>query len=324
MRLVWIAQVALLASACSLEQITLVDAEDVVVAEAYVELGVPEPGSPEIRNRVMVFLHRTVGGATAGSRPVPGARVTVRRTGGDAIRLVEDTLIEACAGTTPVDGTGTCYTVAEAQRGFADALRPGDALTLAVELPEGGRLTASTIVPGDFALTGIAPGVRCKLPAATPMTLTWSPAAGAWAYVSETSISGIRDALAPAGIAVDEDPLYLLGLSVSASDTTIVFPGEFGLFNRAELDQDLARALQKGLPAGVRARITVAAVDRNYVNWVRGGNFNPSGRVRVPSVRGDGTGVFGSVVVRTLDVVVDPAPDGTPWDAPPCPSGDDS
>jgi len=322
MRIAWIAGVALLSSACSLEQITLVDAEDVVVAEAYVELGVPRPGRTDVRNRVTVFLHRTIGGVAVGSRPVPGALVTVRRAGGPEISLVRDTLIETCAATTPVSGTGTCYVAPEAPGGPSDSLRPGDALTLSVELPDDGRLAAATVVPGDFALAGVASGARCKLPAATPMELTWSPAAGAWAYVSETSISGIRDALAPAGIAVDEDPLYLLGLSVSASDTTIVFPGEFGLFNRAELDQDLALALQKGLPAGVRARVTVSAVDRNYVNWVRGGNFNPSGRVRVPSVRGDGTGVFGSAVVRTLDVVVDPAPDGTPWDAPLCPGGD--
>lgn len=42
----------------------------------------------------------------------------------------------------------------------------------------------------------------------------------------------------------------------------------------------------------------MAAGDRNYVNWVRGGNFNPSGQVRVPSIVGDGTGVFASLVSR--------------------------
>jgi hypothetical protein len=51
-------------------------------------------------------------------------------------------------------------------------------------------------------------------------------------------------------------------------------------------------------------RLTVAAVDRNYVNGVRGGSFNPSGRVRVSSVTGDGEGVFGSLVPLTLEVEV--------------------
>jgi len=53
-------------------------------------------------------------------------------------------------------------------------------------------------------------------------------------------------------------------------------------------------ALSRGLPEGVSAEVVIAAADRNYVNWVRGDSFNPSGAVRVASVRGDGTGVFGS------------------------------
>ena len=46
----------------------------------------------------------------------------------------------------------------------------------------------------------------------------------------------------------------------------------------------------------------IAAADRNYVNWVRRGAFNPSGIVRVPSLHGDGTGVFGSVVRKRFTV----------------------
>ena len=100
-----------------------------------------------------------------------------------------------------------------------------------------------------------------------------------------------------------EDPLYLFGLAIAARDTTIVFPGEFGVFSRADLDFEVSTLLQKGLPAGVGATVSVGAVDRNWVNWARGGNFNPSGVVRVPSVRGDGTGVFGAGVIRTFGVL---------------------
>jgi len=52
------------------------------------------------------------------------------------------------------------------------------------------------------------------------------------------------------------------------------------------------------------AAVTIAAADRNYVNWERGGNFNPSGAVRVASIRGGGTGVFGSMVPLTFTVTV--------------------
>jgi hypothetical protein len=116
------------------------------------------------------------------------------------------------------------------------------------------------------------------------------------------------------GIDVTEDPLVLLGLSISREDTTIVFPGEFGVFDRGDLDRDLLAFLQRGLPAGASASVVVTAGDRNYVNWVRGGGFNPSGQVRLPSLSGiGGTGVFGSQVVRRflLEVVDDP-PQGAP------------
>src|SRR5690606_38046307 len=114
----------------------------------------------------------------------------------------------------------------------------------------------------------------------TPFEIHWTSSEGAWAYVNETTITGLADALAPEGIEAD-DPLYLLGLSISGADTTIVFPSEFGVFDRFDLDQDLAVRLQRGLPDGTEAAVSIAAVERNYVNWARGGSFNPSGQVRV-------------------------------------------
>ena len=114
----------------------------------------------------------------------------------------------------------------------------------------------------------------------------------------------------------------LLGLSITANDTTIVFPAEFGVFDRFDLDQDIATALQEGLPAGTVAPVTIAATDRNYVNWARGGNFNPSGQVRVPSIQGDGTGVFGTFVVRGFEAVASATqPAGETLPACPLPGG---
>ncbi|MBD0319449.1 MAG: hypothetical protein ICV87_03885, partial [Gemmatimonadetes bacterium] len=63
-----------------------------------------------------------------------------------------------------------------------------------------------------------------------------------------------------------------------------------------QYDNAALTALQSGFPDGVSVHLVVAAADRNYVNGVRGGSFNPSGPVRVSSVTGDGVGVFGSLV----------------------------
>jgi hypothetical protein len=301
-----------LASAgCELQEITLVDAEDVVIAEVHVQIGEGLFGA----NRVTAFLHRTVGGLGPGYQPVPGARVVIGRQDGGSAEMAA-TALENCVRTTPIDATGSCYWLAPS---VAAGFRPGEALELTITLQGGGVLRSATDVPGDFEVRGVEEGGRCSLPPSTPLTVRWTPSAGAWAYVNETSIFGLRDALAPIEVSAEEDPLHLLGLSISAADTTIVFPGEFGVFHRFELDQAIATTLQKGMPEGTHAPVTIAAADRNYVNWVRGGNFNPSGQVRVPSVRGAGTGVFASTVVRSFEVVVDPDSTGASYGAPACP-----
>ena len=279
---------ALLLWGCTLEEVTLVQAEDVVVAEVYLEL---TPGaSPE--GRLTAFLHRTLEGGTSASRPVPGARVVVTRSDGLSVELAP-TGLEACVVSTPAEGTGSCYWAAPE---LAARLAPGDRLEVRIDLADGGVLLGATTVPGDFTLLTVPDRAFCAVAPGTPVEVVWTRSAGAWAYVNETLIHGLRSALEPLGIPVEKDPLYLLGLSVSAADTTIVFPGEFGVFDRFELDQAVALELQKGLPAGTEASVTITAGERNYVNWVRGGNFNPSGQVRIPSLRGDGTGVFAATV----------------------------
>jgi hypothetical protein len=79
----------------------------------------------------------------------------------------------------------------------------------------------------------------------------------------------------------------------------MMFPTDYGLFDRFDEDKHaVLLAIRDGLPVNVRAEVIVAAADNNYVNWVRGSNFNPSGLVRISSIQGDGTGVFGSLVPR--------------------------
>jgi hypothetical protein len=284
---------------CELEEVALVEARDVVVAEVLLQLSADEGRS----DHLTAFLHRTLAGGTGESRPVSGARVIVRRLDGVEVEMAE-TALETCVVTTPVDGQGTCFW---ATPETAARFRPGDRLEVEVSLGDGGRLVGALTVPGSFDLLLEELGQRCSVEPEVPLELRWTRSVGASVYVNETLIYGVRDALAGQGIEVDEDPLYLLGLSASAQDTTIVFPGEFGVFNRFELDQGLALALQRGLPEGTEADVSIAAAEDNYVNWVRGGNFNPSGQVRIPSLRGDGTGLFGAVVVRRVHIVADPS-----------------
>ncbi len=286
-------------SGCELEEITLVEAEDVVVAEVYVQVS----ATPSGENRVTAWLHRTLDADPQSARAVSGAQVLVTDARGFSLELAE-VPERQCVWVTPADGTGTCYSTTTA---FAGWIQPGDALEVEIALPGGGLLRGSSTVPGDFDLITPAGGSAYEMEPLSPLEVRWTGSAGARAYVSETLVSGLREALAPRGIAVEDDPLYLLGLSVSSSDTTIVFPGEFGVFERFSLDQALALALQEGLPEKTEARVTITAADRNYVNWLRGGNFNPSGPVKIPSLRGDGTGVFGTSVSRSFTVSVRPA-----------------
>ena len=281
----------LVASGCELEEVTLVDAEDVVVAEVYLNVG-----QTQSENEIRAFLHRTVGTSESVDDLI-AAQVIVSRPGGGRRYVLQNAQVDDCVDSAPSLDPGACFILDDTA---TVDLGPGDVFELEVTLVDGSSIVGATRVPGDFALDAI-PG-SCRLPPDNIMTIEWSQSEGAWAYLNETSIRGLPAALEPEWIDVDEDPLYLLGLSISDTDTTITFPSEFGVFNRAELDQDLALRLQQGLPDGTSAEISITAVDRNFLNWARGGNFNPSGQVRVPSLSGAGTGVFGATIGRTFQL----------------------
>lgn len=294
---------ATLLTGCELQEVTVVEVADGVVVEAYAVVKLPARGTgAEEQESLRAFLSRTVGAADDLS--VPGALVEVGRDDGTIFELAEAPL-ENCVRQAAAARPGTCYDAGDA----ASVLAPGDALSLRVELPDGRILEGETQLPGHFTVEG-AP-LECRLPGDTPYEIRWSRSEGAQAYVNETRIQNLDIALAEEGIEAPAN-LYLLGLSISDTDTTIVFPGEFGVFQRFDLDQALAVRLQSGLPSGAQAVVGISAADRNYVNWARGGNFNPSGQVRVPSVRGDGTGMFGSIVTRRFFVVAGDADPSTP------------
>jgi hypothetical protein len=307
---------------CELQEITLAEPPvDVVVVEGLVQLGIPGGfGGGFSIDRVTVLLHRTVQGGEGRNEPVPGALVQVTGPDGTQYRLRELLDPSRCVSSTPLEGTGTCYQVFDEILTGRSPIQPGDALDLEVITLAGEVMRSSSVVPGEFDFRGPANEEACVIPSDAPFPMTWSEAPGAWAYIAETQIYGLRAALEPRGIEVEVDPLFLLGLAVSAADTTISFPSEFGLFDRFDLDREVAVVLQQGLPPSTRAEVTLTAVDRNYVNWIRGGNFNPSGTVRIPSVTGDGTGYFGTSVTRWLEFLVDPAPQGGTYQARRCPT----
>ena len=269
------------------------------MAEVYVNVAA-DPQDNEIR----AFLHRTVG-TRESVADLFDARITVRRSDGLSF-LVPGAAVEDCVETAPLLEPGACFLIDDST---TTVLSPGDVFEIEIVLADGGLISGATQVPGRFDL---AYPETCRLPPDVLMDVRWSRSDRAWAYLNETSIRDLPAALEPEGIQVEDDPLYLLGLSVSDSDTSIVFPSQFGVFNRLDLDQDVAVRLQRGLPAGSRAQLSITAVDGNYVNWARGGNFNPSGQVRISSLRGAGIGVFGATYGHSFQVLsrTTPLPSG--------------
>jgi hypothetical protein len=292
----WAALIAcLLAAGCELTEVVTAPAEDVLVVEAVLRAG---------ESRQVVLLHRALDGDVV--RGEPAARVTLRPVGGEAVVLAEAPQ-QRCLERTQVPDAdsirveATCYSSASGQL----PVRPGETYELQVETLDGRRLRGRTQVPGDFRLLSPALDASrtCTLPPGSNLPVVWSRSAGTWSYIATLEVSGLDRALAGQGINAPEW-LELTGLAISERDTTILLPAQFGIFERTDFDQSLLRLLQLGFPAGAHAELTVAAADRNFVNSVRGGGFNPSGNVRVSSVFGDGVGVFGSLVVRRAGIQV--------------------
>jgi Domain of unknown function (DUF4249) len=299
-----------LLAACTIADVTVPPSEDRLVVEAVLRTDF---------ERQAILLHRSV--RDAGSWAEPGAEVFVTTETGRQIPFDETpggcyTVDPLYAQYDTLAVSGTCYVSREADGHWVE---PGSTYDLTVRTDRGEEARARTTVPGSFDLVGIQTAWNdaqitpaCWLPANTSLELAWTPSAGAWGYLAPLTIFGLSGALPPD---LDPpDPMELLGLSITARDTTLVLPGEFGVFERFEYDQDLLVALQAGLPDGTSARVVVAAADRNYINGVRGGTFNPSGQVRISSIAGDGVGVFGSLTARSFAVDVG----GPPGSVIPC------
>ena len=285
--------------ACELIEETTEILDSVVVAEVYVHAGKPEPG----HTLVFAFLHGTLHGEAL--RPVSGAAVTITDASGRALRLSETDTSECVVESARV--IGSCYHAGDPE---AVEFEPGSTLFLDITLADGGKLTSQATLPGDFEV--LAPsGSPCRLAPSTPLQTAWTKSAGARAYVNETLVYGMGEAL-EINRYLDGEPVEMVGVSATEADTAALFPDEYGTFSRFDLEPIVARALVGGLPDGTQASVAVVAIDRNYVNWARGGDFNPSGEVRRPSITGDGTGVFGASVTKYFQLEVSGATQGLP------------
>lgn len=271
--------------------------EDVLIVEAVLRAGEP---------RQRILLHRSIEGGVV--RGETGASVTVT----DASRTItfaETDLSQCLLAVTDsillANATieASCY-LSPAEAGYF--VTPGDEYELRIETTRGEVARGRTQVPGDFtfrnpavALHPVERFAECAL-ATVPFELIWGRSEGAWAYLIGLHQADWGAELKAQGFDVP-DPLDLVGVAVSAADTTLSFPAHLAAFGLGDIDQRVLLALGSGLPRGDSTALVVLAADRNYVNAVRGARrFNPSGDVRVSSIVGDGFGVFGSVVPVTI------------------------
>ncbi len=301
---------------CELTEVGLVDPEDVIIAEAHVVLTLRpgRPGNPAggVEMTMPTLLHRTYGGGPDG---VPGAVVRIAGASGRVVQLVEgqdEDCLVARPGFLFADyyRRGTCYGAPAGTVPF----EPGEQVSLEVRASGGQVLTATSRIPGAFALVEpLGAGAACRVEPDANHVFGWTTPQDVWTYVTETEVAGLRAPLAERGIE-SPDTLYMLGLAIGREENHVVFPRQLGVLELLgdDSDADVLVALQGGLPDGTRATFSVSAVDQNWANWARGGDFNPSGLVRISSVFGDGAGVFGTAVQLRADVVASPAGDGQP------------
>lgn len=237
---------------------------------------------------------------------VPGAAVRITGASGRSLPLVEEedplgactVLPEDLYGEDePLGMVGSCHTATAPSAVFA----PGEALTLAVTTPDGAVLEGASRMPDAFVPRGLSVEEgRCRVEPGTGYRFAWAPVVGAWAHVGEAEITGLS-----ASLWSSSDPLYLpvtmLGRGRDVTD--MVFPRDFLLELLSDVDNvELHRTLDAGLPGGARAEVTIAALDRNWANWIREGRLNINGETVIPSVFGNGTGMFGTAVRWKVEV----------------------
>lgn len=280
------------AAGCDIAGVEVLPAPDVVVAAVSVVL-TADPAEPSRNSmQIVALVSRHVGEVP---HEVPGASITVTGESGDALELFEEAYpLKDCTALVIEERfgpIGSCYRAADSPARFL----PGEMLSLTVTTVDGLVLRGTSRMPGTFTpLNLTSMGGRCRMDPDTSHRFSWLPVDGAWAHAAEAEIGGLNPDLWPS-----DEPLYLHATVLGRGQdvTGMTFPRDFLLELLADVDHvSLHRKLQTGLPGGARADIVVAAVDRNWANWIREGRANIGGVTVIPSVFGDGTGMFGTAV----------------------------
>ena len=302
-----LAAITLSVAGCDLTVVEILPPLNLVTARATVVITADPADPSRMETRMLAQLTR---GSDVFDNLVPGASVRITGESGRSMELVEEVdPRSACATPLPKEiadrhgaearlHIGSCYTAMASSAYFA----PGEELSLMITMADGGILQGTTRIPGAFAPSALSvDGGRCRMEPDTNHRFAWRPAEGAWAYIGEAEITGLSPELWPWDGALHV-PVTLIG-----EQSGMLFPRDF-LFEVIGMDEgSLYRTLHGGLPAGAAADIAIGAVDRNWTNWVRLGRIIPQGEVRVPSVFGDGTGMFGTAVRWKVSVESRPA-----------------
>lgn len=276
--------------ACDLTEVTITELEPNVVVEAYAHIQSGGGGT------IFALLHGSVG--IPGQDPDgPEAVVRVLAENGTEVLLTEAADEECVYGDDPTDPADPrrCY-AATVTPAF---VQPSDRLVLQVDVVGGGRIEGGTQVPAEFELIDPNGGGACTV-ATGALDFIWTQSEGTWYYVTSMELSGIAPDLVSLGTEDPADTAIVSAIAVSQSDTVVTFPDDFFLDVYSDdlgYTTELRAVVDEGIQPHWVASAYVTAIDRNYTNWVRGGGFHPSGTIRIPSLRGAGTGVFGSSVV---------------------------
>lgn len=288
---------------CDVTDVPAGSGEKMLVVSATVVLTVDPAEPSRIGTRAVALISEAYQQVLT---EVPGAAVRVTGASGRSLSLVvEEDAFGTCTVLDrelhTVDGRlrpiGSCHTATAASAAFS----PGEALALAVTTPDGAVLEGTSRMPDAFVPRGLSvEDGRCRVEPDTGYRFAWDPVGGAWAHVGEARVTGLSPSLWSSS-----DPLYLpvtvLGRGRAVTD--MVFPGDFLLELLSDVDgAELHRTLDAGFPGGARAEVTIAALDRNWANWIREGRLNINGETVIPSVFGDGTGMFGTAVRWKVEV----------------------
>jgi hypothetical protein len=284
-------------AACEIGPVAVGDGDDHLVVEAVLRTGEPVQ---------RVLLHRTV--RRAEPRHEPGASVSVH-AGDRTIAFAEadprECLTEEPRTGLPASSRLSCYLSPAAE---GDWVVPGGRYELQVRTRRGEYAHGHTTVPGAFRVRTLErsdgeTSPACVLAPERLYQLEWTTSSGAAGYVTEMRLEGLAAALRDERLPVVPDTFTLVNIAMT--ETTAELPrGFLAARQTSDAETPLVRRLQNGLPAGVRASVTITALDRNFANAARMRQSSPAGPLRPSSIAGDGVGVFGSITPIPLEFEV--------------------